>query len=39
MDLKTKPQAAKIIFLWFWGVPALIVAVIGDKTVNIPEIC
>lgn len=38
MDLKTKPQAAKIMFLWFLGVLALILAVIGDKTVNIPEI-
>ena len=38
MDLKTKPQAATIIILWFLGVLALILAVIGDKTVNIPEI-
>ena len=38
MVLKTKLQAAKIIFLWFLGVLALILAVISDKTVNIPEI-
>ena len=38
VDLKTKPQAAKVIFLWFLGVLALILAVIGDNTVNIPEI-
>ena len=38
MDLKTKPQAAKIIFFVVLGVLALILAVIGDNTVNIPEI-
>lgn len=37
MVLKTKLQAAKVIFLWFLGVLALILAVIGDKTVNIPQ--